>query len=217
MNNENINQEIEAVRKSLRELSAAALQMAEKVDPEIIRAGELIAGSLYHGGKLLACGNGGSAADAQHFVAELIGRLGVERRSFPAISLSSDPSVVTALGNDYGYARLFSRQIEGLGQQGDVLLVLSTSGQSKNIIKAVESAQEQGLITIALIGMIGDPQLSSCNSCIRIPASNAQRVQELHMAVLHIICAHVEKQLMESVEVWDLRKFIKVKGNAQQS
>ena len=187
----------EMIVAAFDELSIVISCMTQNKNLDILVAAELISNCLLSGGKLLACGNGGSAADAQHFVAELIGRMSIERRSLPAISLSTDPSVVTALGNDYGYDQIFKRQVEGLGQKGDVLLVISTSGRSPNIIQAIQTAQANGLKTVALVGNSGDSILSTCDSCIQIPASNTQRIQELHMVILHILCEFVEKQLVE--------------------
>jgi len=183
------------VSESLVELSRLAATVADTAAEQIAEAGKLVWDSLSAGGKVLACGNGGSAADAQHFVAELVGRMGRERRALPAVSLSADSSVVTALTNDYGAENLFSRQIEALGQTGDVLLAISTSGHSPNVLRAVEVAHQRGLRTIALLGEDGDPSLSSCDVCIHVPCPNSQRVQELHMAALHAICDLVERQV----------------------
>ena len=184
------------IYKAIMDLSQLAAQVADNLEPDIESAARIILESLLRGGKVLACGNGGSAADAQHFVAELVGRMSQERRSLPAISLSSDPSVVTALSNDYGYDRVFAHQIEGLGQPGDVLLAISTSGRSPNVLKAVEAARRRGLHTIALLGEEGDPMLADCDICIHIPSRDAQRIQELHTAVLHVICDYVERQIV---------------------
>ena len=169
--------------------------MAESIEGQIEQGGKLVTDCLQAGGKVLACGNGGSAADAQHFVAELVGRMSRERQSLPAISLSTDPSVLTALGNDYGYDSIFARQIEGLGRPGDILMAISTSGHSPNVLRGVEAARQRGLHTVALLGEGGDPLLGDCDVCIHIPSRNAQRVQEVHTAVLHAICDHVERQI----------------------
>lgn len=187
--------DISVVQNGLRELSELAARMAEQVDPAILKSAELIANSMQNGGKLLACGNGGSAADAQHFVAEFVGRLWHDRPSLPAVSLCVDPSIVTALGNDYGYENLFARQLEGVGKSGDVLLAISTSGRSANILAALRTAHAKQIGTIALVGQGGDSLLDECDVCIRIPSKNGQRIQELHMAVLHAICSLVETQL----------------------
>lgn len=184
------------VREALLELSDLAARVAGELGEPVRRAGDLIVDSMSGGGKLLACGNGGSAADAQHFVAELIGRMGPERRSLPAVTLSVDPSAMTAIGNDYGYENVFARQVEGLGRDGDVLLAISTSGKSPNILRAIQAAHARGMKVIALSGEGGDPSLAACDVAIHIPASNTQRVQELHMAVLHAVCAHVDARVL---------------------
>ena len=185
-------QSSDPVKEALLELSRLAADVAAQLGTPVERAGELIVESMRSGGKLLACGNGGSAADAQHFVAELVGRMGPERRSLPAITLSVDPSAVTAIGNDYGYENLFARQVEGLGRSGDVLLAISTSGKSPNVLRAIQVAREKGMRVIALSGQGGDALLAECDVSIHIPSANTQRVQELHMALLHAICGHID-------------------------
>lgn len=184
------------VREAFLELSRLAEELAASIGEPVRHAGELIVESIRGGGKLLACGNGGSAADAQHFVAELIGRMGPERRSLPAVTLSVDPSAVTAIGNDYGYEHVFARQVEGLGGSGDVLLAISTSGRSPNVLRAIHVARSKGMRVIALSGQGGDPLLAECDVTIRVPGSNTQRVQELHMAVLHAICGEVDDRVL---------------------
>ena len=183
--------------ESLLELSRLAERAAESLAPNLTRAGELVADCLLRGRKVLACGNGGSAADAQHFVAELIGRMTTERRPLPAITLTTDPSVVTALGNDYGFENVFARQVEGLGGPGDVLIAISTSGRSPNVLKAVEVARRSGLRTLALLGEHAHPILEHCDVRVHIPSTNTQRIQEIHMAVLHAICDYVEREIVE--------------------
>jgi D-sedoheptulose 7-phosphate isomerase len=181
--------------ESLTELSRLAAQVADTLDSATEAAGKRLADCLLSGRKVLACGNGGSAADAQHFVAELVGRMSKERRALPAISLSSDPSVVTALGNDYGYENLFARQVEALAGPGDILVAISTSGRSRNIINAIRRARALGVSVIALVGADGDEALDECEHCLHIPATDTQRVQELHMALLHTLCDYVEARL----------------------
>src|SRR5713101_3229907 len=154
--------------ESALELSRLAKRVADTLDTEVSRAGELVTRCMLGGQKVLACGNGGSAADAQHFVAELIGRMAVERRSLPAIALSTDPSVVTALGNDYGFENVFARQVEGLGRRGDVLIAISTSGRSPNVLRAVDAAHRGELQTVALLGEKGDAALDRCTVTIHI-------------------------------------------------
>jgi phosphoheptose isomerase len=184
--------------ESALELSRLAKQAADTLETEVTRAGDLVTECLLRGQKVLVCGNGGSAADAQHFVAELIGRMTVERRSLPAVTLSTDPSVVTALGNDYGFENVFARQVEGLGQRGDVLIAISTSGRSPNVLRAVAAAHRGELQTVALLGQGGDPALERCTVTLHIPSDNTQRVQEIHMAVLHAICDHVEQSIVRN-------------------
>lgn len=184
----------EPAYNSLIELSKLAIQAAESLDVQIDQAAELMVECLRVGNKILVCGNGGSAADAQHFAAELVGKMARQRRALPAISLAVDPSTVTALGNDYGFENVFARQVEALGNPGDILLAISTSGHSSNVLKALAAAQSANLNTVALLGEGGDASLDDCDISIRIPSCNSQRVQELHMAVLHIICEHIEAQ-----------------------
>lgn len=184
--------------ESALELSRLAILAADTLEAEVTRAGDLVTQCILGGRKVLVCGNGGSAADAQHFVAELIGRMTVERRSLPAITLSTDPSVVTALGNDYGFENVFARQVEGLGQRGDVLIAISTSGRSPNVLRAVDAAHQRELQTVALLGEKGDPALDRCTVTLHIPSTNTQRVQEMHMAVLHAICDHVEQAIVRT-------------------
>lgn len=183
------------VYEALMALSQLASCVADSMEEQIEQTAKLVAECLLVGKKVLACGNGGSAADAQHFVAELVGRMSRERQPLPAISLTTDPSVVTALSNDYGYEHVFARQVEGLGQPGDTLLAISTSGRSPNVLRAIESARQCGLRTIALAGENGDLLVGKCEICIQIPSHDTQRVQELHTAVLHAICDYVEERL----------------------
>jgi D-sedoheptulose 7-phosphate isomerase len=183
-----------AARAALLELSRASERAARQVGPAVDEAASVLRRSLQGGGKLLVCGNGGSAADAQHFVAELIGRMGHERGPLPAISLSVDPSVVTALANDYGYEQIFARQIEALGKPGDAVLVISASGRSANILRAAETARRRGLGCVALLGEGAADELQGCDVRIHVPARDSQRVQELHTAILHVLCSLIENR-----------------------
>lgn len=184
--------------ESALELSRLARRAADSLETQVIQAGDLVTGCILRGQKVFACGNGGSAADAQHFVAELVGRMTAERRALPAIALSTDPSVVTALGNDYGFDSIFARQVDGLGKPGDVLVAISTSGRSPNILKAVDAARRGELWTVALLGERGDPALDRCDVSIHIPSGNTQRVQEMHTAVLHAMCEQVERAISKN-------------------
>lgn len=183
------------ITKSMLELSLLAKKTAFSVADDIEKAVVLISESLKRGGKIMVCGNGGSAADSQHFAAELIGRLEKDRKSLPAISLTCNTSSITAIGNDYGFEYIFSRQIAGLANKNDVLILISTSGQSSNIIEAAKSAQKKGIASIALLGARQNQILEKCTLCIHIPSINTQRIQELHTAVLHVLCETVEKRL----------------------
>jgi len=160
---------------------------------QIIEAGEIILKAVKNGNKILTCGNGGSAADAQHFAAELVIRYNKERPSVPAIALSSDASAVTAASNDYGYDYVFSRQVEGLGKPGDVLVGITTSGNSKNVHKAFETAKERGLKTICLNGKSGGTiNELELDSNLIIPSNTTARIQESHINIIHIWCELID-------------------------
>jgi D-sedoheptulose 7-phosphate isomerase len=161
---------------------------------QIVEAGEIIIEAVKKGNKILTCGNGGSAADAQHFAAELVIRYNKERPSIPAIALSSDSSAVTAAANDYGYEYLFSRQIEGLGNKGDILVGITTSGNSKNVYKAFETAKEKDMKTICLNGKHGGTINNlSLDSNIVIPSNETARIQEAHTNIIHIWCELIDQ------------------------
>lgn len=145
------------------------------------------------GNKILIAGNGGSAADAQHFAAEIVGRYKKERKGYPAIALTTDTSIITAWSNDYGFNSLFSRQIEALGKKGDVFIGISTSGNSQNIIEAVTMAKEIGLKTICLLGKDGGKLKGMADISIIVSSDNTPRIQEIHIMLIHIICEEVEK------------------------
>lgn len=151
--------------------------------------------ALRGGHKILVCGNGGSAADAQHMVAELMGRFALERQPFPAIALTTNTSTLTALANDYGYEIVFSRQVEALAEFGDVLIGISTSGNSLNVIRAIEAAKTKGAFTIGLTGQDGGKLKDVAHLCLCIPSHSTPRIQEAHITVIHIICELVEKAL----------------------
>lgn len=187
------NDNFEAKLKSnFLETSRLLSELAESEIQKIVQAGLLITEAFRAGGKVLACGNGGSAADAQHFVAEFVGRFGGQRPSLPAMTLSVDPSVVTALGNDYGFESVFARQIEGLGRPGDILVAISTSGKSANILAAIDAAKQKKLKVVALVGENVDEKIKNCDLYFSVPSSITPRVQEAHMVILHSICEYVE-------------------------
>ena len=156
---------------------------------------KIISEAFKKNNKLLICGNGGSASDAQHFSAELVGRFKKERASLPAIALNTDTSAITAIANDYDYKMVFSRQIEGLGQKGDILLAISTSGNSKNIKEAIKSAKKKKITTIGLTGKNKSVVWKESDYCIAVPSKETSHIQELHIIVLHLLCILIEKNI----------------------
>jgi D-sedoheptulose 7-phosphate isomerase len=170
-------------------------RMADTLPAQIAKAGEALAAALKSGRKALACGNGGSAADSQHFAAELVGRFERERAGFPAIALTTDTSAITAIANDYDYDRVFSKQVEALGSEGDVLLAISTSGNSKNVIEAMKAAQARKLVVIALTGRDGGAMGRMCGPRdfhLNVAHPRTMRVQEVHLLVVHCLCEVVD-------------------------
>ena len=188
------------VTDSLKESSETKLKIARDCKEDILSAVDLLVTSFSIGNKLLLCGNGGSAADCQHIAAELVIRLDhdIKRPALPAIALTTDTSNLTAGGNDIGYENVFARSIEGIGNEGDVLLAISTSGNSSNIIKAVEMAKTKRMKTLGLLGGSGGKLKSLLDLSVIIPSSNVQRIQEGHITVAHIICELVENELYGS-------------------
>jgi D-sedoheptulose 7-phosphate isomerase len=164
----------------------------QKQIPQIIDCAESIYKTLTKGGKILICGNGGSAADAQHIAAEFVGRFETERAALPAIALTTDTSALTALGNDYGFERIYARQTEALARPGDVLIALSTSGNSPNIISAVMSARKIGCGVIGLTGAKGKKLASLCDGCILVPSERTSRIQETHITIAHLWCEFID-------------------------
>ena len=156
---------------------------------------QIIKKCLKKGNKLLICGNGGSAADAQHFAAEIIGRFELDRKGFPAIALTTDSSVLTSIGNDYGFDRVFERQVEALGKRGDILVGISTSGNSQNVINAVKKAKEIGVYTISLLGRDGGKLKELVDLPLIVDSNNTARIQECHLTIYHVICKEIEKEL----------------------
>jgi D-sedoheptulose 7-phosphate isomerase len=177
---------------------AAHRQAIDAVDgfgPDLAKAADLIATTFAAGGTLLVCGNGGSAADAQHIAAEFVGRFLKERTPFSAIALNANTSAVTAIGNDYGFDEVFARQVRAHGRAGDVLLAISTSGSSPNVIAAVAAARERGLSVIGLSGGDGGKLAAACDVCLTVPVSSTPRVQEAHILLAHVLCGLVEDAL----------------------
>lgn len=191
----------ELIRSQLRESSDLKRRVSETLDETILEAIFVVVESLKAGHKVMFCGNGGSAADAQHIAAELVGRTraGQERTALPAISLTTDSSVLTALANDYGFDQVFQRQVEAIGLNGDVLVAISTSGNSLNVLHAVRAARERQIKTIGLLGR-GGKLLSAVDHAISVPSDNTARIQETHIAIGHVICDLVEKMLFSEPE-----------------
>ena len=160
-----------------------------------VAATELMVASLRSGGKILVCGNGGSASDSQHFAAELVGRFERERRALSSIALTTDTSILTAIGNDYAYDRVFARQVEALGRAGDVLLGISTSGGSRNVLEAFGAAKAGGLTTVALTGRDGGVLGAAADIHINVPSSSTARVPEVHRTLMHAMCELIEREL----------------------
>lgn len=156
---------------------------------------DAVAGSLEKGGKILLCGNGGSAADAQHIAAELVGRYEIERAPLAAIALTTDTSALTAIGNDYGFDRVFERQVLALGNKGDVMIGISTSGKSPNILLALDAAKQGGLTTVGFTGAKGGDMSSCCDIVLRAPSDRTALVQQIHITAAHVICGLVERRL----------------------
>jgi len=181
--------------------SIAVKQEAEKILPEQVARGVVaMTECLRAGGKVMACGNGGSAADAQHFSAELIGRFERERQELAAIALTTDTSILTAVGNDYSYDEIFSKQVRGLGKKGDILIGISTSGNSKNVVKAIEAAKKMGIKIIALTGNGGGKIASLLDADdihLCAPSTRTARIQETHLVLLHAICDGVDHLLLD--------------------
>ncbi len=170
-----------------------ALMAAKDALASVVRAADLCVASLRGGNKVLFAGNGGSAADAQHLAAELIGRLNFERPGLPAVALTADSAILTALGNDYGYEEVFRRQVEAIGAKGDVLVAISTSGRSKNVLKALEAARGKAMITIAMTGAHAGAMSALSDVCLSIPSAQTQKIQEGHIVVGHILCGLIER------------------------
>ena len=183
------------LRQSARVHEEAAATLCEKIE----RAARMIIEALQQGGKVAFCGNGGSAADAQHLASELIGQFQIdERRPLPAIALTTDSSTLTSLSNDFGYRHVFSKQVEALLQPGDVLVALTTSGNSPNCLEAVKTAHEKDVCTIALTGAGGGAIADVVDLCIAVPASQTARIQETHITIGHILCELIEEALCGS-------------------
>ena len=170
----------------------------ESILPAIAQAAESMVECLRNGHKILSCGNGGSAGDAQHFSSELINRFEMERPPLPAIALTTESSTLTAIANDYSYDDVFAKQIKALGQAGDILLAISTSGNSTNVIRAIDAAQDRGMTIVALTGCDGGeiaPALAPKDTEIRVPSGRTARIQEIHLLIIHCLCDVIDTSL----------------------
>jgi D-sedoheptulose 7-phosphate isomerase len=184
---------VQFLTNSLQEHLATIQNLLDASLPEIERSGQMICDALTSDRKILLCGNGGSAADAQHIAAELVGCYEKQRRSWPAIALTTDTSALTAVSNDLGYEEVFARQVAGLAQAGDVLIAISTSGKSKNVLRAAERARELSCKTIALTGATAAPLGSLCDIAVAVPSGRTSRVQEAHITIGHLWCEMVDQ------------------------
>jgi phosphoheptose isomerase len=192
---------IKRVKQHFTDSIEVKMATSELLSQKIAVASDLMVSSLVNGGKILVCGNGGSAADAQHFSAELLNRFEMERPSLPSIALTTDTSTITSIANDYSFDEIFSKQIRALGHAGDILLVLSTSGQSANIIQAVKVAQAQQLRVIALTGKQGGALAALLNDNdveLRVPSDSTARIQETHILILHCFCDLIDHSFFQS-------------------
>jgi D-sedoheptulose 7-phosphate isomerase len=190
----------------IEEIAAAVLVMRKFADDSAcVRAvsemGEVCSTRLAAGNKIMIAGNGGSAADSQHIAAEFVGRLTVDRCPLAAIALTTDSSILTAVGNDYGFETIFERQVRALGKEGDVLLAISTSGDSTNAIRALSAAREMDIITMGLTGMGGGRFAALCDYLACVPSTSTRHIQELHIAIAHIICGIAERAYVPSQTV----------------
>lgn len=185
---------IHFIEKELAKLATliANIQADKALLSQVVECAETIVNTLRNGGKVLIAGNGGSAADAQHIAGEFVSRFHYDRPGLAAIALTTDTSILTAIGNDYGYERLFSRQVQALGREGDVFIGISTSGNSANVIAAFEEAQKLKLTTIGFTGITGGKMANMCDITLRMPSTETPKIQEGHIAIGHIICGLVE-------------------------
>lgn len=180
------------IEKTFSDHAETLSRTQELLSPAIKEAALQIGNALKTGHKILLIGNGGSAADAQHIAAEFTGRFVKERTPLPAIALTTDTSALTAIGNDYGYEQVFSRQVKALGNAGDILIAISTSGNSPSILSAVEAAKEKGIITIGLSGKDGGDLKNLCNLALVVPSDITAHIQEMHILIGHLFCAYVD-------------------------
>lgn len=188
----------EIAERCFQEHAAVLAASSELISSTSVQAAAIISSALARGRKLLACGNGGSAADAQHFVAELVGRFVTERKALPAIALTTDTSILTSVSNDYGFEHVFARQVRALAQPGDVLVAISTSGISPNVVAAVEAAIQAGCRIISLTGANGGALKARSDVLVNVPSTTTARIQEMHILAIHCICAMVDHEIAQA-------------------
>ncbi|KXV15793.1 phosphoheptose isomerase [Caballeronia megalochromosomata] len=190
---------VERIQQQFRDSAALKLEALDALAVPIAAAVDTLFGALANGNKILVCGNGGSAADAQRFAAQLIGRFERERPGLPAIALTTDTSILTAIGNDYAFEQIFSNQVRALGQSGDVLLAISTSGNSVNVLAAIQEAHEREMIVIALSGKGGGAMsdvIAETDIHICVPSDRTARIQEVHLLTIHCLCDGIDAMLL---------------------
>lgn len=190
---------LDRVQQSFEDSLATKLAAMEELPVLITEASQIITNALMNGHKILSCGNGGSAGDAQHFSSEMLNRYEMERPSLPAIALTTDTPTITSIANDYSFDMIFSKQIHALGNEGDILLAISTSGNSNNVVRAIEAAHDRDMTVIALSGKSGGDMaeaLSSNDIEIRVPAESTARIQETHLLIIHCLCDLIDHQLL---------------------
>jgi DnaA initiator-associating protein len=194
---------LEKIKENFTESIQTKIAASEVLPPSIEKAGQMMVEALIRGNKILSCGNGGSAGDAQHFSSELLNRYERDRPSLPAMALTTDTSTLTSIANDYSYDEVFSKQVRALGQQGDILLAISTSGNSRNVIKAMEAALARDMTIIALTGKDGGEMAGFLNENdveIRVPSNRTARIQEVHLLVIHNLCEMIDDTLFPETD-----------------
>jgi D-sedoheptulose 7-phosphate isomerase len=191
---------ITRITQEIEESIAVKAELGRREAEHIAEAANVIVKCLRAGGKLIAFGNGGSAADAQHIAAEFVGRYRAQRRALAAIALTTDSSALTAIGNDYGFEEIFARQLEAIGKPGDVVLAISTSGNSPNILRGLECAKKLGMVSIGLTGGTGGKMRSQVDLCLCVPSDSTPRIQEAHILIIHILSGFVENAILADAD-----------------
>jgi D-sedoheptulose 7-phosphate isomerase len=188
-------EEQEIIVRTIEESIRVKQAVLQNMVPELLEAAEIIVASIQAGGKLILFGNGGSAGDAQHIAAELVGRFERERRALPAIALTTNSSTLTAIGNDYGYNKVFSRQVEAWAGPGDAVIGITTSGNSPNVLEGIAAAKLKGAKTIGMTGEKGGKLASEVDLCLKVPSSSTARIQESHILIGHLLCLLIDKKI----------------------